>query len=210
MRTARTVVANSEGRTTTTTLRQRILDEAIDLVSHEGGESITMRALANRLGYSPATIYLHFRNKDELREEVARHGFAVLSSRLEPAAQFEDAEDALREIARRYVDFALETPALYRLMFGDLNFAALEARGGFEVPGKALADAIRDFQIRGIEAGAFRAGDPEEQSAIGWSMLHGFALLTLDGRMPPPRLAKRSVAELRDALIEAWLRALRP
>src|SRR4029453_12029230 len=93
MRMAKANVGNAEGATS---FRQRILDEAIDLVSREGGDGITMRALANRLGYSPATIYLHFRNKDELRQEIARHGFAMLSSRLGPPPPLEDPEDAPR------------------------------------------------------------------------------------------------------------------
>jgi hypothetical protein len=95
-------------------------------------------------------------------------------------------------------------------MFGELEPTGYDAPPSLEFPGRGLADAMRDFHARGVASGAFRAADSDEQASLGWSMLHGFAMLALDGRMPPPRLAERSVAELRDALIDTWLRALRP
>jgi AcrR family transcriptional regulator len=207
MRAVKAVAANPGGEVS---LRQRILDEAIGLVSCAGAEGITMRALASRLGYSPATIYLHFRNKEELREEVARYGYAELAKRLVPAAQVSDPWVALGEIGRRYLEFAFERPALYRQMFGDLGYARLGQERAHELAGAALTDAMEAFYARGIASGAFRPGDPADYTNAGWSMLHGFATLVLDGRMPPPRVKPQSVDDLRERLLEIWARALRP
>lgn len=207
MRAVKAVAAHSGGEVS---LRQRILDEAIGLVSSEGAEGITMRALASRLGYSPATIYLHFRNKDELREEIARYGYTELAKRLVPAAQGADPWAALREIGRRYLEFAFERPALYRQMFGDLGYARVGQERAPELAGAALTDAMEEFYARGIASGAFRQGDPGDYTNAGWSMLHGFATLVLDGRMPPPRVRPRTVEDLRETLLEVWARALRP
>ena len=58
-------------RTPNADLATRILREAIDIVSREGADRITMRSLAEKLGYSVATIYIYFRNKDELLNKIA-------------------------------------------------------------------------------------------------------------------------------------------
>jgi AcrR family transcriptional regulator len=60
------------------TLRTKILEQSIGIVYRGGPRRITMRSPSQKLGYSPGTIYLHFRNKQELLKEIALHGFDAL------------------------------------------------------------------------------------------------------------------------------------
>jgi AcrR family transcriptional regulator len=190
--------------------RQKILEEAFQLVAQEGTERITMRALAQRLGYSPAAIYLHFRSKEELLQQIAVCGFERLIEATKGASQVADLREAIIEGGRRYLDFALANPALYRLMFEEIDLAKYRGDPSPFVPGRALFDIYRDLYVRAVETGAVRAVDPELQTLIGWSAVHGFAMLALSGRVPPPRMPDKGLGEIREAFLAFVSEALRP
>lgn len=188
-------------------LRQKILDEAIGLVYGEGVDRVTMRALGERLGYSPATIYLYFRNKGELLAEIARYGFEKMAERSLPAMDDPGARRALRGSIVAYIDFALENPALYKLMFEALPPARQnESR---YPKARELYDKRLEVFRRGAEQGVFRDVDPDIQSAVYWSVLHGFCQLASTGRMPPPETT-RSLTHLRELIADELIAALAP
>jgi hypothetical protein len=64
--------------------------------------------------------------------------------------------------------------------------------------------------VRAVETGAVRAVDPELQTLIGWSAVHGFAMLALSGRVPPPRMPDKGLGEIREAFLAFVSEALRP
>ncbi|HBZ70015.1 MAG TPA: hypothetical protein DEP35_09885 [Deltaproteobacteria bacterium] len=189
--------------------RAKILEEAIGIVYRHGPRRITMRSLAEKLGYSPGTIYLHFRNKQELLKEIALHGFDALGDAVAPAHALEDPFEAIAETARRYIDFGLEHHALYRLMFHDIPLTG--QLGPVEQARVARTWALgRTLYERGIASGAFRQSDPEIEANIGWAWVHGFVELAASGRLPAGGGLPRRLRAVRDAMIEARLRALRP
>lgn len=189
-------------------LREKILQQAIGIVYREGVERITMRALADALGYSPATIYLYFRNKDDLIRSIALHGFSLLEQAIRPNCAIRDPFEAVREVARSYVDFGLSHPELYRLMFQDFSVTHYTEQE------RARASTVwrlsRDVYARGVASGAFRRADPDTLTATGWALVHGFVLLALSHRLRPRPGEGGGHLELRDALLEERLRALRP
>jgi AcrR family transcriptional regulator len=189
--------------------REKILEEALKLVAQEGAERMTMRALAQRLGYSPAAIYLHFRSKEDLLQQLALCGFERLIQATEGAHQLADLREAIIEGGRRYLDFALENPALYRLMFEEIDLSRYRGDPSPFVPGRALFDLYRDLYTRAVRAGAIRCVDPEVHTVIGWSAVHGFAMLALSGRVPPPRMPEKSFGEMRDAFLAFLSESLR-
>src|SRR5690606_18647214 len=93
-------------------LRTRIVEAARDIVSEEGLDALSMRALGERIEYSAATIYLHFRDKEALLHEVVEEGFRRLSAAVnaQTAALGPDADAAERHraLGRGYARFALE------------------------------------------------------------------------------------------------------
>jgi AcrR family transcriptional regulator len=189
-------------------LRDKILEEAIGILYRDGVERITMRALAGALDYSPATLYLHFRSKQELIREIALRGFERLEEAMEGSASVEDPLEAAVDCMRRYIDFGFANPQLYRLMFHEFDVESYSER---EQAHRELTWVFaRTLHIRAIEAGVFRAGDPDAQTSATWATLHGFLLLALTGRLPSPsaELPVR-LSELRDAVIESRLVGLR-
>jgi len=156
---------------TGTSLREKILQEAIDIVQKHGAEGVTMRSLAERLGYSPATIYLYFRNKRELLQDLALEGFDRLAEAVEPSLRSAESADAILEGAKRYIDFGLANPEIYRLMFQDTSIQAFTPEDILHR--SRVWNLFRDAHARSIAAGALREGDPDAFNMVGWSLLHG-------------------------------------
>lgn len=99
-------------------LRERILDASRELFLSAGYEQFSMRKVAGMVGCSPTAIYIHFENKmallqqlvELLMEQMCRAFEDVVARGLSP-------EETLRQCARAYVDFGMQTPELYRLSF---------------------------------------------------------------------------------------------
>jgi AcrR family transcriptional regulator len=198
-------------RSSETDVSKRILAEAIRMVYREGPNRVTMRALAEKLGYSVATIYLYFRSKEDLLLEIALHGFDALAEAVEPAAAIEDPRQAVSEASRRYIRFGLEKPELYRLMFQDLEVSSF-AKLSSERRDRYLRawDVNRELYRRGIERGVFRASTPEVEATIGWAWVHGFVQLASAQRLPLGGPVPVDLRAASDAIIEGRLRALCP
>ncbi|HEX2485819.1 MAG TPA: TetR/AcrR family transcriptional regulator [Myxococcota bacterium] len=190
-------------------LRQKILDEALGLVASEGVGGVTMRALAHKLGYSPATIYLYFRNKDDLFQEIARYGNVRLMQATEGCSAIADAAAARDEFLRIVVDFAFQNPRLYQIMCS-VDLLPFFADRNLEEPGRRVGDRYRDIYVRGVAAGELATPNPEHDLIIDWSMIYGFITLVLTGQLPHPRLPDASVSELRDVVLDAIRRRTAP
>ncbi len=192
-------------------LRGKILEEAIGIVYREGPKSVTMRSLAEKLGYSAATIYLHFENKEELFREIALHGFDVLTRAMAPAKDIEDPSLALSEALRRYIDFGIEHLELYRLMFEDVGMEALVQQLSAEDQARAMEpwNITRDIYARGMSQGVFTENDPDLEASIGWSLVHGFVQLSTAGKMLVSNNGGQGFGALRSALVSSRVDALK-
>jgi AcrR family transcriptional regulator len=189
-------------------LREKILEEAIGILYRDGVERITMRSLAAALDYSPATLYRHFRSKQELIREIALYGFVRLEETIEVSASIEDPLEAAVDCMRRYIDFGLANPQLYRLMFEEFDVESYSER---ERAHRELTWVFaRSLHIRAIENDVFRRGDPDVQTSATWATLHGFLMLAFTQRLPSPSAARSiRLTELRDEVIESRLLGLR-
>ena len=99
-------------------LRQRILKAALDVFANEGYQQLSMRRLAEKIEYSPTTIYLHFKDKAELFECVCEQTFTQLSEIFAPIVRSASGPlEALRNCCRAYIVFGLEHPDQYTVAF---------------------------------------------------------------------------------------------
>src|SRR6185369_13375110 len=97
--------------------RQRILDAAREMFVRRGYEATTMRAIAERIRYTPTAIYHHFRNKEALLIELTSQDFRALAQAFQRIRTVADPVERLRAIGEAYVEFGLAHPMHYRLMF---------------------------------------------------------------------------------------------
>ncbi|MFF8424113.1 TetR/AcrR family transcriptional regulator [Streptomyces sp. NPDC016566] len=101
-----------------TGLRTRLIDVGVDLVAVEGVQALTLREIARRAGVSHGAPRRYFPTHLELLSAIARRGFADLGDRVRPALDGTgDPRAQVRELARVYLDFALENAGMYELMF---------------------------------------------------------------------------------------------
>jgi AcrR family transcriptional regulator len=158
-----------------------IVTTARTLAESEGWEAVTTRRLAEEIEYSQPVLYSHFAGKDAIVAAVALEGFEELAVRLGAAVQAKagDARAALTELARAYMGFAADNPALYDAMFTialDLPFGQPNTPEPMRAAFQAFLEGVCTF-ADGREPGVL--------AEVAWSALHGLIVLSRGGRLPP-------------------------
>lgn len=172
-------------------LREALLNSADSLLEEEGVQGLTLRACARRAGVSHAAPKHHFSDVSVLLSEVAARSFDKLTEALKTARQraSSDPEERFIAVFRTYIAFARSCPDHFRLMFrwdamshdnealriaASRTFAEMTSsitlqRGDLDVTAETLQERIRD---RGLQTDVL----------LGWSQIHGYAQLLLEGQ----------------------------
>src|ERR1700719_2384769 len=100
-------------------LSAALVRAAMELLEQDGEAALSLRAVARRAGVSPAAPYRHYADREALVSAVAAVGYRELAARLVAAHPSPSTPDQLARVATAYVQFALERPALFRMMFGE-------------------------------------------------------------------------------------------
>ncbi|BBX95458.1 TetR/AcrR family transcriptional regulator [Mycobacterium lacus] len=159
-------------------LRHEILDAATELLLETGhARSVSIRSVAHRVGVTPPSIYLHFEDKDALLDAVCARYLARLDHAMEEVAVGQPSTvDVLRAQGLAYVQFAIQTPELYRLA------TMGEWRSGSDVDIALASSAfkhMRDSVQTLMDEGIYRADDPTTIALELWSAAHGVAALLI-------------------------------
>jgi len=165
-------------------LRCALLDEALRTIQTHGVAHLTLRTVGERLGVSRSALYRHFADKQALLAAVGREGFRMLRQAIADAWERNGrGPTGFRAMAMAYVQFAVEHPSHYRVMFGGFIESAAkddefigEARAAFQV----LVDALVAQQ----NAGSIRRDEPVLMARFVWALVHGTAMLVIDGQLP--------------------------
>lgn len=162
--------------------RQAIIDEATRMVSDAGLDQLSLRRLATQLGVTAPALYAHVADKGDLLRAIAEAGFGDLVGRY-GVITATDPVERLRALSHTYVDYALEEPEIFRLMFlfrpRGIEVAEADneldlATQAFEMAAAAVSDAIA--------AGAIHPDrDPLMTSLVLWTVSHGAACVLLLG-----------------------------
>jgi len=172
-------------------LRQEILAAARELFAKHGYESVSMRKIAERIEYSPTTIYLHFRDKGELLNEICTETFQLLSKKLAKVVASEgDPVDLLRRGLRVYVDFGLSHPNHYRTTFmtphqHPPHTVSLDQKINFGTGGQAF-QYLLDAVGRVMATGPTRQTDVMATSQALWMTIHGVTSLLITKELEFP------------------------
>jgi AcrR family transcriptional regulator len=192
-------------------LRDEILDAAGRLLAEKGDDdAVSIRMIADAVGVTPPSIYLHFPDKDALIDAVCEQRFSEFDEALEKAAaSAPDPLSALRARARAYVEFALRHPESYRVIFMTRRERAMEAHDltpdGATAGARAFGHLV-EAVVRAADSGAIRSGDPMTTSILLWSGFHGLvSLLISEPGFPWP-----PVESLVEALLTMQVEGLRP
>ena len=160
----------------------RLIDEAARLLAEFGSGSLSLRKVAAAAGTSTMAVYTRFGSKEQLLAAMHREGFRRLGETLHQAATAADGD--LLAVGRAYRKAALDSPALYALMFGppprELQLSDADTQ--------AAAATFRELTIgvaAAVAAGVLR-GEANDIAVHLWAVAHGMVSLELTGRLPLP------------------------
>ena len=178
-------------------LRSACVNAAMELLEESGETALSLRAVARRAGVSPAAPYRHYADREALVSAVAALGYRELAERLAAAHPSPATSKQLTSVAVAYVQFALERPALFRIMFGEPCDRDNDER--------TAATAAVALYLREIVGRVFPGADAEAMATATWALVHGLAFLHLDGKLDTtsPALVSQRVSDAVHALVAA-------
>ncbi len=182
-----------------------------------------MRKLAEAIGYSPASLYLHFESRDEIARALGREGFAQLLAQLEPLGAIDDPRERLHALAHAYVAFGCAHQQAYRLMYREPEEGGRAGAHGatratvatvtpaeHELPceeAARMADLFADALEALAATGNWRHGARGDSALLAralWAMLHGVVALS---QLGPGFAHEASLTLIVDAALDGWLGA---
>jgi AcrR family transcriptional regulator len=192
-------------------MRRLVLDAALRLFLENGFDKVSIRNIADAIEYSPATIYLYFKDKNELLYALHQQGFMKMVDDFQPILLLDKPFDKLMAMGRAYIRFAVDNPELFDLMFimtapmdkldtqqweeGDRAFALLE---------RVVTECM--------DAGIFQRQSVQVVSMMIWSSIHGYTALFLRKRlgMIPECDRQQVMGAAFDLFCDTLLRGLKP
>jgi AcrR family transcriptional regulator len=164
-------------------MRQLIVDAAIKMYLEEGYEKLTLRSIAQRIEYSVGTIYLYFKDKDELFHAMHEWAFDRLYKEFDALRSIENPLERLENISRVYIKFAFDNPELYDLMF-ILHEPMCAHQNMDEWPcGQKTYLALRETVEECFEKGFLKGENADVMSFMFWSSIHGMLALNMRNRL---------------------------
>ncbi|MCE2770664.1 MAG: TetR/AcrR family transcriptional regulator [Saprospiraceae bacterium] len=164
--------------------RQSILATARELFLLKGFEATTIRNIAEKIEYSPSTIYQHFKDKNEIFYTIHSEAFAELVRYLNASEMHKNPMDQLIALGQIYIQFALENPELYDLMF--IMEAPIDFLNYLEdanwIEGKMAFDYLKSVIANCIQQGLIKETDLESLSYLIWSTVHGLVTISIRKR----------------------------
>jgi AcrR family transcriptional regulator len=162
--------------------RDCLVAAATRLFARRGYDGVTLRAIASELGCSPMTPYRYFRDKAAIFAAVRTAAYASFADAQEACCEEPAGPvQVLGDLGRAYVQFAVDHPDAYRLMF---ELGQPDPDGVPELRAAELRSItpLREWMGRAIDAGLV-AGDPDVLTHLFWSGVHGIASLHLAGKL---------------------------
>ncbi|MEC3878838.1 TetR/AcrR family transcriptional regulator [Parapedobacter sp. 10938] len=161
-------------------LKARILAAAKKLFVTEGYEATSIRKIAAEIEFSPTTIYLYYKDKTDIAYALHQEGFGLLRERFSALAYVDDPFERLKAMGRGYIQFAVDHPDFYELMFimkEPMQYLQTHH------PEEEWPEGERVFEglMQTVEAckgsGYFTSMNTEEMAMLSWSVVHGLSSL---------------------------------
>lgn len=177
-------------------LRTACLRAARELLE-ESDSPLSLRAVARRAGVSPTAPFRHFADRETLLSAVAAEGYRELAGALVAANPAPAQPTDLADIGVAYVRFALDHPALFRVMFAEPCDPTS--------PERVAATAAINEYLLSVVGRALGLATPDTMAMTLWALVHGLAFLHLH-----EKLHSTSPTAVEDSVRAAMATVLRP
>jgi AcrR family transcriptional regulator len=165
-------------------IRKLILDASMKLFVEEGFDNVTIRRIADLIEYSPTTVYLYFKDKDEIFFSLHDMGFQKMEEMNKDLASINNPFLRLHKMGENYLEFGMSNPEYYNLMFiQDEPMNKITELGCEWVKGDSALHRLRETVTECMDKGYITKGDPHLVSLSVWGFVHGLVSLAIRGRM---------------------------
>jgi len=171
-------------------LRAALVEAGLRLIEEQAVDDVSLREVARSVGVSATAVYRHFPDKAALLGALAGEGLARLGSAQREASEAAGGGAAgFNATGIAYVRFALANPGLFRLVFSKSR------RAGPQDWGERSNDAMRMLQENAVRLVGRDRGEAAARlfALRAWALVHGLAVLILDGQVEPDMAAVEAV-----------------
>ncbi|HPH46470.1 MAG TPA: TetR/AcrR family transcriptional regulator [Chryseolinea sp.] len=177
-------------------MRQLILNSAHQLFLSKGFDEVSIRNIAEAIEYSPATIYLYFKDKNEIFHALHGEAFKKFNEYMVPVFAIKDPFKRLVTMGEKYIEFTFTHPKYYTIMFiAESPMQCEETTEGW-IEGQRALDSVESIVAECIKAGQIKKQSAKVMAFTIWSYMHGMCSLALRDRM------KHYTEEEREHMIE--------
>lgn len=159
-------------------LHKSILKAAREVFLEKGYHQTSIRNIAEKIEYSPTTIYLYFKDKDAIFYALHTEGFVMLNSKMSVLFSVADPLERLKAMGRIYLEFARQNPDFYDLMFvqkAPIEF--LEEQEPWK-EGQSAFDGLKYTIQECMDKGELNFKNAEVGAFVIWSAMHGMCTLS--------------------------------
>ncbi|ETZ20541.1 TetR/AcrR family transcriptional regulator [Pedobacter sp. V48] len=189
--------------------RKLIIESATKLFLEQGYEKTSIRNIADDIEYSPATIYLYFKEKDEIFYVIHEQGFDLLNKEFIHHNQIKDPFERLAELGKIYLNFALTNPDYYDLMFiMRAPLSEIKCHSKWEA-GDNSFQYLLNTVTECLDRKLIVAGDPLIVSMSIWSYVHGLISLFIRERLQSVNIEGEQNPNLLAQSLEYFLKTLK-
>lgn len=165
-------------------IRSLILEESMKLFVEEGFSKVSVRKIAERVQYSPTTLYLYFKDKNEILFYCCESGFKKMLEQNIALGLISDPIERLHQMGVNYLNFGLQNPEYYDLMFiQEAPMSALIDMGAGWSSGDQALEALKMIVQDAMDKGFLVPSKVETVAMAVWSMVHGLVSLAIRQRL---------------------------
>lgn len=186
-------------------LKQQIVDAARQVLLTDGYRNFSLRKIARKINVSATSIYLHFDNKDHLIHVLMEEAIERLNNQLEEKVKEQkDPISKLEDLAHEYVNFALENPREYQIIY------LISSDEMTRYPKEKFRKARRGYELvtsvlqEGVEAGLITEEKPRMAAYTFWAQLHGVMSVVLSKRLDNRISQHEFIEEAIDHIIKGY------
>lgn len=165
-------------------IRKAILDASMKLFVEQGFENVSIRKIADLIEYSPTTVYLYFKDKNEILYELHEVGFQKMAAYNADLWTIKNPVVRLHKMGEYYIKFGLENPAFYDLMF--ILQAPMESLQALEncewTSGDQALGKLKETIQECMDKKMIAPGDVDAIAITIWGMVHGMVSLAIRNR----------------------------
>ena len=177
-------------------MKELILKSAHQLFIDKGFDEVSIRNIAEAIEYSPATIYLYFKDKNEIFHALHGEAFKVFNHFVAGVFEIKDPFKRLVAMGEKYMEFTFKYPKYYTIMF--IAEAPMQCDEGSEgwLEGASALEALEGIVAECMKEGSLKKQPVKPMAFTIWSYMHGMCSLALRDRM------KHYTEEEREGMIE--------